>query len=239
MKIGDIMTESVISVRPTDRIADAIRLMLDNRISGLPVIGEDGKLVGIVSESDLLRRIETGTTRRRARWLEILLSPGRLADEYVHTHGRRVDEVMTRTVISVTETSTLEEFVQIMEHRRIKRLPVVSNGKVVGIVTRANLLQALAALDGVGAHSLVSDAGIRRRILDEIKREPWAPRYNINVVVRDGNVDLWGSIFDERERQALRVIVENVPEAKEIHDHILTVEPLSGTVICAPDNATA
>jgi CBS domain-containing protein len=239
MKIGDIMTERVISVRPTDRIADAIRLMLDNRISGLPVIGEDGKLVGIVSESDLLRRFETGTTRRRGRWLEILLSPGRLADEYVHTHGRRVDEVMTQTVISVTEASPLKEVVQVMEHRRIKRVPVVRDGKVVGIVTRANLLQALAALDGAGAHSPVSDAGIRRRILDEIKREPWAPRYSINVVVRDGNVDLWGALFDERDRQALRVIVENVPKVKEFHDHMLTVEPLSGTVVFAPDDAAA
>jgi CBS domain-containing protein len=239
MKVSDVMTDRVISVHPSDRIADAVRLMLDNRISGLPVISEAGQLVGIVSEGDLLRRIETGTTRHRARWLEILLSPGRLATEYVHTHGRRVDEVMTPDVITVTETSPLDTVVQLMERHGIKRLPVVRDGSVVGIVSRANLLHALAALRSADAPSFASDTVIRRRILDEIRREPWGPRESVNVVVRDGEVDLWGSLFDERERQALRVIVENVPGVKAIHDHIMWIDPLSGAVIEAPDEAAA
>lgn len=239
MKVSDVMTDRVISVRPSDRIADAVRLMLDNRISGLPVISEAGQLVGIVSEGDLLRRIETGTTRHRARWLEILLSPGRLATEYVHTHGRRVDEVMTSDVITITETSPLDTVVQLMERHGIKRMPVVRDGSVVGIVSRANLLHALAALRSADAPSVASDTVIRRRILDEIRREPWGPRESVNVVVRDGEVDLWGSLFDERERQALRVIVENVSGVKAIHDHIIWMDPVSGAVIEAPDEAAA
>ena len=239
MKVSDVMTDRVISVRPSDRIADAVRVMLDNRISGLPVISEAGQLVGIVSEGDLLRRIETGTTRHRARWLEVLLSPGRLASEYVHTHGRRVDEVMTRDVITVTETSPLDTVVQLMERHGIKRVPVIRNGNVVGIVSRANLLYALAALRSADAPSVASDTVIRHRILDEIRREPWGPRHSVNVLVRDGEVDLWGSIFDERERQALRVIVENVAGVKAIHDHMIWIDPVSGAVIEAPDEAAA
>ena len=235
MNVGDIMTERVISVRPSDRISDAIRLMLDHRISGLPVIDDTGQLVGIVSEGDLLRRVETATTPHRARWLEILLPPGRLADEYVHTHGRRVGEVMTRDVATVAEAAPLDIVVQLMEQRGVKRVPVVRDDRVVGIVTRANLLQALAALCDVGTRSPASDAVIRRRILDEIGREPWGPRHSINVVVCDGKVDLWGSVFDERERLALRVIVENVAGVTEIHDHMIGIEPLSGTVIFSPD----
>ena len=239
MKVSDVMTDRVISVRPSDRIADAVRLMLDNRISGLPVISEAGQLVGIVSEGDLLRRIETGTTRHRARWLEILLSPGRLASEYVHTHGRRVDEVMTRDVITVTETSPLDTVVRLMERHGIKRVPVVRDGNVVGIVSRANLLHALAALRSADVPSVASDTVIRRRILQEIRREPWGPRGSVNVVVRDGVVDLWGSLFDERERQALRVIVENVAGVRAIHDHMIWIDPVSGAAIEAPHDAAA
>jgi CBS domain-containing protein len=237
MKVGEIMTETVISVRPSDRVTDAVRMMLDNRISGLPVISDAGQLVGIISEGDLLRRIETGTTRKRPRWLEFLMSPGRLADEYAHTHGRRVDEIMTPNVTTVTESSSLGALVQLMERRGIKRVPVVRDGKVVGIVTRANLMHAVAALQDSGEPPLVADTALRRHILDDIRREPWGPRYSVNVVVRNGRVDLWGSLFDERDRKALRVIVENAPGVKEIHDHMIWIEPLSGVVIDAPNEA--
>ena len=237
MKVSDVMTPKVISVVPSDRIADAIRLMLDNRISGLPVIDAAGRLVGMVTEGDLLRRAETGTTRHRARWLQFLLSPGRLADEYVHTHGRRVDEVMTCDVVTATEATSLDTVVQLMERHGIKRLPVVRDGKVIGIVSRANLLHALVAIGNAPERNGALDAVIRQRILDEIEREPWGPRYSIDVVVRDGRVDLWGSLFEERERQALRVVAENVPGVKEVHDHMIWIEPIMGAVVLAPEEA--
>ena len=237
MKVSDVMTPRVISVLPSDRIADAIRLMLENRISGLPVIDAAGLLVGMVTEGDLLRRAETGTTRHRPRWLQFLLSPGRLADEYVHTHGRRVDEVMTRDVVTVTGETPLNAVVELMEKHGIKRVPVVRDGKLVGIVSRANLLRALFALGDQPRDNGALDAAIRKRIFDDIQREPWGPRYSIDVVVRDGRVDFWGTLFEERERQALRVVAENVPGVREVHDHMIWVEPVMGTVVSAPEQA--
>lgn len=235
MKVGDVMTQKVISVLPSDEIANAIRLMLDNRISGLPVIDGEGRLVGMVTEGDLLRRAETGTTRHRARWLEFLLSPGKLAEEYTHTHGQHVDEVMTCDVVTTTEAAPLDTVVDLMERNRIKRLPVVRDGKVIGIVSRANLLHALVGLSGTPSRSNSSDAVIRQRILDKIRQEPWGPRYSINVVVRDGRVDLWGALFEERERQALRVVAESVPGVREVHDHMAWIEPIMGVVVPCPD----
>jgi CBS domain-containing protein len=237
MNVSDVMTARVISVLPSAGIGDAIQLMLDNRISGLPVVDAAGRLVGIVTEGDLLRRAETGTTRQRAPWLQLLLSPGRLADEYVHTHGRRVDEVMTCDVVSTTESTALDTVVHLMEKHGIKRLPVVREGKVVGIISRANLLHALVALCVVPERNEAIDSVIRQRILNEVQREPWGPRYSIDVVVRHGRVDLWGALFEERERQALRVVAENVPGVKEVHDHMVWVEPIMGAVIRAPEEA--
>src|SRR5439155_17984592 len=145
MKAKDVMTRPVISVEPGTSVQQAAQLMLQRRISGLPVIDKSGRLVGIVTEADFLRRAEMGTQRKRARWLEFLMGPGRLADEYVHTHGRKVEEVMTTDPATVAENSALGEVVELMEKHRIKRLPVVRGNQVVGIVSRANLLHALAS----------------------------------------------------------------------------------------------
>ena len=146
MKVQDIMTRKVLSIEPDATVLQAVRSMLQNKISGLPVVDADGKLVGIVTEGDFLRRAETTTERRRPRWLEFLVGPGRLADEYVHTHARKIADVMTPEPYTVTEDTSLEDVVQLMEKHRIKRLPVVRGKQLVGIVSRANLLHALASL---------------------------------------------------------------------------------------------
>jgi CBS domain-containing protein len=228
------MTRRVVSVRPDSTIADAARLMMTAHISGLPVLTARGKLVGIVTEGDLLRRAESGTQRRRPRWLEFLLGPGRLADEYVRSHARRIEEVMTRKVVTATPATPLEEAVGLMERHRVKRLPVVDGGRVVGIVARANLLRALIRLAPETAAGPRSDRTIRERIAAEIDRQPWNPGGLANVVVRNGVVDLWGTIFDERERTALRVAAENVPGVKAVHDHLIWMEPVSGTTMMPP-----
>jgi CBS domain-containing protein len=230
MQVQDVMTKHVISVEPTDTIARAVRLMLQERVSGLPVIDRAGRLVGVVTEGDFLRRAETGTQRRRPRWLEFLAGPGRLADEYVHTHGRKVSEIMTSEPLTVTEKAPLSEAVSLMEKRRVKRLPVVRDGKVVGIVSRANLLHALASLAGEAKPGSTDDQSIRERILAEFAKEKWAPAGMLNVVVRDGVVDIWGTITDERERQALIVAAENISGVKRVNDHVAWVEPMSGVV---------
>jgi CBS domain-containing protein len=230
MKARDVMTPRVISIETDAPIMRAVRLMLQNRISGLPVVGPQGELVGMVTERDFLRRGEIGTQRRRNRWLEFLIGPGRLADEYVHARGRKVEDVMTREPITVTEDTPLDEVVRLMERHRIKRLPVVRENELVGIVTRANIMHALVSLAAEAkAPPAGDDAAIRAQILAECKKQFWAPM--TNVVVRNGVVELWGTITDERERQALVVASENVPGVKTVHDHLVWIEPNSGFVI--------
>jgi CBS domain-containing protein len=223
MKVADVMTRRVVSVKPETLVVEAARLMLQEGISGLPVIDDGEHLVGIVTEGDFLRRGETRTERRRPRWLELLLGHGRLTDEYVRSHGRKVEEVMMRDVAKVTEQTTLAEAVRIMERRRVKRLPVLHRRKVVGILSRANLIQALAALTTDGMPVATSDGAIRAKLLAEVAKEPWGSRTTIDVAVHDGVVELHGTIFDEREREALRVATENIPGVTAVHDHLAWV----------------
>ena len=234
MRVSEVMSHRVVSVSPAASVTEAARLMLGYRISGLPVVDAGGKLVGIVTEGDFLRRAETGSQKKRPRWLEFFLGPGRLADEYVHTHGRKVEEVMTRDVISVNEKASLDEVVSLMEKHGIKRLPVLHGGKLVGIVSRANLMRALLILLRSPASPLPSDRAIHDKILAAVDKEPWGPRRTISVVVREGTVELYGAIFDEREREALRVLVENIPGVEGIQDHLVFIEPASGMAFAAP-----
>jgi CBS-domain-containing membrane protein len=247
MSVADIMTRQVISVTPQTTIAEAAQLLLDNRISGLPVVDPGGAVVGIVTEGDLLRRVETGTQRRHSHWLEFLIAPGRLAREYTDANARNVGEVMSAEVVSVTPQEALPEVIRLMEHHHVKRLPVIEAGRLVGIVSRANLVRALlhslAEPPGKPAGDAVAgDAEIRDRIVAEIARQPWGPRASVDVRVKDGAVELYGTITDERERTALRVLAENQPGVKTVLDHLVWIEPVSGFVIPAvgeepPDKA--
>jgi CBS domain-containing protein len=239
MKVRDIMTSPVISVAPDSAVLEAVRIMLQRHISGLPVIDKDGGLVGIVTEGDFLRRTETGTQRRRPRWLEYLMGPGKLADEYTRSHGRKVHELMTAGALTVTEDTPLDEVVRLMEKRRIKRLPVVRGSEVVGIVSRANLVHALAGLAREIKPAAASDQAIRDRIVAELAGQLWAPTALINVIVRDGVVALWGAITDERERAAIMVAAENAPGVKGVNDHLVWVDAMSGIVFCPSDEEVA
>ena len=234
MQVKDVMTRKVISVGPTETIFDAARLMLQYRISGLPVVDKGGELIGIVTEGDFLRRGELGTQRRRPRWLEVIVGPGRLAEEYARTSGRKVDEIMTTDPCTVSEDDSLEKVVELMERRHVKRLPVTRDGRVVGIVSRANLMHALTSLSRDAQPMGYGDTAIRDRILTALCEQHWAPE--VNVVVKNGVVGLWGTITDERERQALIVAAENVPGVEEVHDHIVWVEPMSGMAFPSPED---
>jgi CBS domain-containing protein len=231
MQAKDIMTQRVISVQSDASVMEAVRLMLQNKISGLPVLDAAGMLVGIVTEGDFLRRAEIGTQKRRSRWLEFLIGPGRLATEYVRAAGRKVNEIMTPNPHTVLEDVPLEEIVQTMERYRVKRLPVTRDRQVVGIVSRANLMHALASLAREAKAPPSGDAAIREQVLAELGKQSWAPLALINVIVRNGVVELWGTIMDERERQALLVAAENVPGVKSVKDHLVWVEPVSGMVV--------
>jgi CBS domain-containing protein len=237
MNASDIMTPDVISADPDATVLQAARYMLQHHISGLPVIDKTGNLVGILSEGDFLRRRETGTERRPSRWLEFLMGPGKMAAEYIHTHGSKVSEVMTTEVHTVNEDTPIEKIVEVMEKRRIKRVPVLHAKKVVGIVTRSNLMHAMVSLARTERKAINDDATIRQKLLAEIKKEKWALASMINVVVRDGVVELWGAIVDERQGEALRVAAENIPGVKEVKDHLAWVEPASGVIIEPRDKA--
>jgi len=231
MQARDVMTRSVISIDPGSTVLQAARLMLQHHISGLPVVDAAGELVGILSEGDFLRRRETKTERRRSRWLEFLMGPGRMAAEYAHSHGSKVSEVMSTDLHTVEEDATLDDIVQMMERYHIKRVPVMQGGKLTGIVTRSNLMHAMVSLARTAPPVSEDDAAIRERMLVEMQRQAWAPASMVDVVVRDGVVELWGTIFDERQRSALKVAAENIPGVKAVKDNLAWIEPVSGMVI--------
>lgn len=238
MQAAEVMTRGLAVVREDASLREAIHAMLDRGVSGLPVVDALGRMVGILTEGDLLRRSETQTERRRPRWLEILMGPGRLSDEYVRSHTRRVSDVMTREVAAVAPAAPLDEIVRVMERRRVKRVPVVDGDHLVGIVSRADLLRALVArLDAAPAAEAGGDAAIRERVLAEFAKGEWAPRVGFSVVVADGVVTLDGVVSDDKERAALRVAAENVAGVKKVLDRLVWVDAVSGTVIDAgPDS---
>jgi CBS domain-containing protein len=227
MRTHQIMTRKVISVGTATSIVEAANVMLENHVSGLPVIDEAGRLVGIVSQGDFIRRAEIGTQRKRGRWLKFLLGPGKAASDFVHERGRKVEEIMTPEPLTVTEDATLEDIVELMERYNVKRLPVVRGDKLVGIVTRSNLLQAVAELARDVPDPTADDDHIRNHIIASIEKNDWAP-YGLSVIARNGNVHLSGVITNEQSRQAAIVAAENVSGVKKVHDHLCWVEPMSG-----------
>jgi CBS domain-containing protein len=236
MRVKDVMTPNAICIGADEPVLKAARLMLQNHISGLPVLDKDGELVGIVTEGDFLRRSELGTQRQRPKWLEFIIGPGRLAQEYTHSSGRKVEDIMTPEPRTIAEDETLEAVVDAMERHHVKRLPVTRSGRVVGIVSRANLMHALASLSRDTVPPPVGDSAIRDKILAAIAKQDWAPR--VNVIVRDGVAELHGVITDDRERQGLIVAAENVPGVKRVRDHLVWVEPMSGMAFPSSEDET-
>jgi len=236
MIVADVMTRNVISISPDATVEEAAKAMLAREISGLFVVDAKGELAGVVTEGDLLRRDELGTQRHRPWWLRLLVSPGRQATDFTHTYGRHVRDVMTVDVIAVGSDAPLEEVVETMERHRIKRVPVVENQRVIGVVSRSDLLRALIG-QVRKAPIAGDDRAIRSAILDALDKQAWAPVTSLNVTVADGVVDIWGTITDDSERRAICVVAENTPGVKKIHDHLIYIEPYSGTVIEAPDDA--
>ncbi len=220
MKVTDVMTRRVISVAPDARIEEAISLMLKHHISGLPVIDGKGKLVGVVTESDFLRRPEIGTEKKRWRWLDAFFGPGDAAMSYIHSHGSKVRDVMTRKAMTINENAKLEDVVHLLESHSIKRLPVVRRGKVIGIVSRANLMRALASLrHAVPALSKI-DSAIRDRVLDTLYEQTWSAGAAVEITVRNGIADIWGTLSDPTQRNAVRILVEATPGVKRVEDHL-------------------
>src|ERR1700736_1673972 len=222
MRAHQIMTRPVITVTPETTIVEAATTMLRRHLSGLPVVDAAGKLVGIVSEGDFIRRSEIGTQRKRGWFLNFILGPGRAATDFVHEHGRKVVEIMTRDPLTITEDTALEEIVELMEKNHVKRLPVTRGDRLVGIVSRANLLQAVASLAREVPDPTADDDHIRNRVIDALVKNDWCPE-GLSVIVRDGIVHLSGIITDEHSRSAAIVCAENIAGVRKVRDHLCWV----------------
>ena len=227
MKARDIMTTNVITADPDTPVGKIASLLLQNHISAVPVVDYDHHVVGIVSEGDLMRRPETGTERRRSWWLDFVTDAETMARDYAKTHGQRAVDVMTRHVVSVTEDAEAGDIASLLETHHIKRVPVVRQGKLVGVVSRADLLRALvAAPPAAGQTAVPDDRTLHDAILTKIRAEPWANAVMLNVVASGGEVELWGFVTSEEQRAALRVLAETVPGVRTVRDK-LSIMPRS------------
>jgi CBS domain-containing protein len=238
MRAHQIMTKGCITVTPRTTIEEAAKIMLERHVSGLPVLDDAARLVGIVSESDFLRRHEIGTARRRPAWVQFFLGPQTAASEYVHERGRRVEDVMTRDPITIEESTPLEEIVRLMEKNDIKRLPVMSGQALLGIVTRSNLLQAVASIAHEIPDPTADDDNIRNRILRDVRNTEWKP-IGFEVTVRKGVVHLHGLITTDQARQAAIVAAENTAGVEAVHDHLCLIDTWSGFYVASPEDMKA
>lgn len=236
MKIRDVMTIDPAVASAGTSVFEAMRLMLEHRVSGLPVTDAHGVLVGIVTEGDFLRRGELGTEKHRRRWVEWLTSPGKLADEYTDAHALSVGQIMTTDVQTITPDAALVEAVQAMEKHHIKRLPVIANGKLVGIVSRADLMRAFLNHVPRTTAAATSDTALRDRIAAEIDRQAWGPSALVHVSVDGGVATLNGVLVDDRVRAALRVLAENVCGVGQVRDRMTTIEPMTGAIVRSGDD---
>jgi CBS domain-containing protein len=226
MNAADVMVRQVITIRPDSTIRDVAALLVAKHISAVPVTDADGKLLGIISEGDLLRRSETETERRRSWWLTWLISNETLTTEFIKSHSRRVSDVMTRDVIVARPDTPLHEIATLLEHNRIKRVPIVQGDKIVGLISRANLVQALASWRDADAPPTVpDDVALRDAVMANLEKEPWAPTALINVTARSGLIDLWGLVDSETQRDAVRVAIEVTPGVTAVNDN-LTIRPI-------------
>jgi CBS domain-containing protein len=214
------MVRNVITIGPNATVGEVADLLVTHRISALPVVDAGGKVIGIISEGDLVRRAEAGTERRRSHWLEWMMPGQALAAEFVKSHARKVSDVMTRRVISVTSGAPLSEVATTLERNGIKRVPVVDSGKLVGIVSRANLVQALASLYKRAASTTVDDAQLRANVLVQLEQQSWTHPSLLNVIVHEGTVELWGMVDSATEKNAVRVAAEVTPGVKSVTDNL-------------------
>ena len=218
MKAMDVMVRDVVTVGPDDDVAKAISLLAERDVSALPVVDGDGKVVGVISEADLVRREEIGTDRHRSWWLEAMTPATALAGEFAKTHGRKVSEVMSAGVVAASEEMPLGEIAGLLEKHRIKRVPILRDGKLVGIVSRSNLIQALASAHIQAATNIVSDREIRHELLDRLGEQTWTDFGSRNVIVQDGVVHLWGLVGSPEEQKALCALAEEIPGVKSVSD---------------------
>jgi CBS domain-containing protein len=220
MKAEDVMVRDLVTVEPQTSIADAIKLLAEYDVSALPVVGPDNHLIGILSEADLLEREELGASHHRPWWIEAVTPASKLAKEFTKAHGKTVAQLMSTHVISASEDTPLLEIAALLERNRIKRVPIVRDGKLVGVVSQSNLIQALASSEMTKPRP-ESDKIIRLEVLDLLGQQHWTDFGSRNITVQDGTVHLWGLVGSEAERTALVALAQDVPGVVGVADEMI------------------
>jgi CBS-domain-containing membrane protein len=228
MKASDVMTTKVITVGPSKTVQEIAETLLTHRISAVPVVGDDGAVLGIVSEGDLIHRVEAGTERHRAWWLDLIADKTTIARDFLKSHAIRASDIMSRPVVSVGPDTPLADVAALLERRRIKRVPVLTDGKIVGIVSRANLLQAIAARKNVPPQATIADSDLRSRVLSELREQLAESTAHVNVIANAGTVELWGQVESVDEKEALRVAAELIPGVRNVVNNVVLIRPQYG-----------
>ena len=221
MIASDVMVHDVVTIGPEEDVSKAVKLLVDHDISALPVVDDERRVIGILSEADLLHRDKIGTEQHRAWWLEAVTPASVLALDYAKSHGRKVAEVMSEDIISADENTPLSDLANILEKNRIKRVPILKDGKLVGIVSRSNLIQALASAPSQPENDQLADRGIRSAILARLAEQSWTDFGERNIVVTNGVVNLWGLVGSPEEHKALLALAESVPGVREVSDEMI------------------
>ncbi|MFC6658873.1 CBS domain-containing protein [Roseibium salinum] len=224
MRAKDVMTASVVTVGTDTSVREIAGILAERRISAVPVVSTDGKVAGIVSEGDLIRRAETQTERRPSWWLTLLSDPADKALDYIKAHGGTAKDVMTRKIISVGEDATLEEIADTLERNHIKRVLVMTDGKLVGIVSRADLLRGLASRKPASEQVAKDDEALRKNV-EEALKQTGATRTFVTVIASDGVVHLWGAV-DTQQEDAIRVAAENTAGVKNVDNGLSVLPPM-------------
>jgi CBS-domain-containing membrane protein len=228
MQARDVMVSPVITAKKSATVREVAKLLLEKRISAVPVLDTVGKLVGIVTESDLMRRAEAGTEHPYSWWVHFLAGDATVAADYVKSHAAKIEDVMTSDVVTAAPETPLHEIATLLEEHQIRRVPIVDKaGDLIGIVSRANLIQIVASARPKLEVTL-SDSTIRQKLLSELKKQSWAHTHNLGVTVTDGVVDLWGYAQSDDERRAIRVAAEDIPGVVVVNDH-LAASPVSAS----------
>jgi CBS domain-containing protein len=230
MKAHEIMTKEPVTVSPTTPVSDIAAALVRHRISAVPVVTKDNDVIGMVSETDLVRRAETGTERKRGWWLEIFIDANTMAREYVKAHGLRAQDVMARPVISVPEYAELSDVANLLETHRIKRLPVLRNGKLVGIVSRADVVRSLAQIKRVEKAAAPDDGTLQKAVAEKLRAASWLDATYLNITVEKRVVQLWGFVSSDDQRKAARVLAEGVAGVIRVEDHLRVGAPWVATV---------
>lgn len=221
MKARDIMSSPVHTIRTDTSIIDIAALMATHRISGVPVVDDEGRMIGIVSETDLLHRAETGTERKRKWWISLFLDADMRARDYIKTHGHTAADLMSRFVISVPHDASLAAVADMLDVNNLKRVPVLENGRLIGMITRGDLVRAVADAGAMSQAPQREPAALQKAINEQLGRQSWLNAAFVNVIVTDTTVEIWGYVPSEDQRKALLILVKEMAgTSRTVESHV-------------------